>query len=119
MGGNSQIKSRQDWERGLRGDIDGNWRCRRGMLMATKGAAEGMETAADSAVHSDRRSELRDSLIDPWKLKIELRQQSGRDEEPGGRVFALAGQQACDWRWIGWQIALNPETCTRKTANRR
>ena len=117
--GGFQIRSRQDWDRGLRGEIDGNRRCRIGMLMATKGAAEGMETAADSAVYSDGRSELRDSLIDPWKFEIELTQQSGRGEGLGGRVFALAGQQACAWRWAGWQIALNPETCTRKIASRR
>jgi hypothetical protein len=53
MDGEIQIKSRQDWERGLRGEIDGNRRCLTGMLIATKGAADGMEAAADWAVDSD------------------------------------------------------------------
>jgi hypothetical protein len=47
MDGEIQIRSRQDWERGLRGRINGNRCCRIGMSIATKGAAEGMETAPD------------------------------------------------------------------------
>jgi len=47
MDGEIQIRSRQDWERGLRGEIDGIRCCGTGMLIATKGAAEGLETAPD------------------------------------------------------------------------
>jgi hypothetical protein len=47
MDGEIQIRSRQDWERGLRGEIDGNSRCSTGILITTKGADEGMETAPD------------------------------------------------------------------------
>ena len=48
MEGEFQIRSRQDWERGLRGgEIEGNTRCRTGVLIATKGATEGIDTAAD------------------------------------------------------------------------
>jgi hypothetical protein len=50
---------------------------------------------------------------------MELTQQSGNEDELTGSVLALAGQQAWAWRWVGWQIALNPETCTRKTASKR
>ena len=47
MDGEVQIRSRQDWERGLRGEIDGNRRCGAEILIATKGAEEGMETAPE------------------------------------------------------------------------
>jgi hypothetical protein len=47
MDGEFQIRSRQDWERGLRGEIDGDRRCGAEILIATKGAEEGMETAPE------------------------------------------------------------------------
>ena len=48
MGGEIQIRSKQDCERGLRGgEIEGNTRCRTGALIATKGATEGIETTPD------------------------------------------------------------------------
>ena len=113
-----QIRSRQDWERGLRGEIDGNRRCGAEISIATKRADEGMETAPERAVCSVGRSEPRDSDIDPCKFRMELTQQSGSEAEFTGSVLPLAGQQACARRWVGWQIALNPESCTRKTASR-
>jgi hypothetical protein len=46
--GEIQIRSKQDWERGLRGgEIDGNTRCRPGVLIATKGVTEGIDTIPD------------------------------------------------------------------------
>ena len=61
-----QIRSRQVWERGLKGgETEGNADCRTGAPIVTKGAAEGTEPAADCAVYSDGRLEFRVSLIDP------------------------------------------------------
>jgi hypothetical protein len=65
--GEIQIRSKQDWERGLRGgEIENIMRCSVGALIATRGATEGIEMAPDWAVYSDGRSELRVSVIDPW-----------------------------------------------------
>ena len=48
MEGEFQIRSRQDWERGLRGgEIEGSTRCRTEVLIATRSATEGTDTAAD------------------------------------------------------------------------
>jgi hypothetical protein len=33
-------------------------------------------------------------VIDPWKFKIELMQQSGNEDELGSVVLVLTGQQA-------------------------
>jgi hypothetical protein len=44
--GEYQIRSKQDWERGLRGgEIEGNTHCCTGMLIVTKGAAGGIDSA--------------------------------------------------------------------------
>lgn len=46
--GEFQIRSKQDWERGLSGGVtDGNTRGLTGVLSATRGAAEGTDIAAD------------------------------------------------------------------------
>jgi hypothetical protein len=46
--GEIQIRSKQDWERGLRGgEIEGNTHCRTGVLIATKGSTEGIDTMPD------------------------------------------------------------------------
>ena len=47
MDGEVQIRSRQVWDRGLRGEIDGKRRWGTEILITTKGADEGMETAPD------------------------------------------------------------------------
>jgi len=65
--GQIQIRSKQDWERGLRGgEIESNVRCRTGEPIATRGATEGIEIAPDWAVYSDGRTGFRVSVIDPW-----------------------------------------------------
>jgi hypothetical protein len=89
------------------------------MAMATKGAAEEIETSPDWAVYSEPRSEVRDSDMDPWRFKMELAQQSGSEDEFRGSVLPVTGQQACACGWVGRQMAFNPETCTRKTVSRR
>jgi hypothetical protein len=67
MEGESQIRSRQDCERGLRGgEIVGNKRCGAGVVIATKGEAEGTDTTADWAVYSVGRSVFRISATEPW-----------------------------------------------------
>jgi hypothetical protein len=120
MEGEFQIRSRQDWERGLRGgEIEGNASCRAGALMATKGAPEGIDAIPDCAVTSDGRSGFRVSVIDPWKFKIELMQQSGSEDELGSAVLVHIGQHACVWLRPGTQSTLSPESCTRKTVSKR
>lgn len=120
MDGELQIKSRQDCESGLRGgEIEGNARCGTWVLIATNGAPEGTCSAADWAVYSEGRSVLRVSVIDPWKFKIEPTQHSGSVDELGRVFLALEGQQACDWRGLGTQSALSPESCTRKTTSNK
>ena len=66
IAGEYQIRSKQDWERGLRGrEIEGKWSCRAVVLIATRRAADGIDTAADCAVYSEGRSEFRASVMDP------------------------------------------------------
>jgi hypothetical protein len=43
------------------------------------------------------RSVFRASVMDPWKFKMELRQQSGSEDEFGGVVLVSIGQHACCW----------------------
>jgi len=46
--GETQIRSKQDWERGLReGEIENIMRCSVGALIATRGSTEGIEIAPD------------------------------------------------------------------------
>ena len=67
MGGEVQIRSKQVCERGLRGgEIEDNASCRDVVLTTTRGAADGIDTAADCAVYSEGRSEFRASVMDPW-----------------------------------------------------
>jgi hypothetical protein len=89
-----------------------------GVMMATEGAVEGTDTRADCAVDSDERLLLGASVMDPWKCRSEVRQQSGNEEELGGGVVAPLGQHACVWPGHGTQSALIPESCTRKTASK-
>jgi hypothetical protein len=119
LGKEVQIRSRQDWERGLRGgEIEGNTRGRAGARRASRGAAEGMETAADWVVYSEGRSVLLVSVMDPWKFRMELTQQAGSEDESGRVRWAPIGQQACAGPWLEKQRALNPESCTRKTTSK-
>jgi hypothetical protein len=55
--------------------------------------ADGAATVAGWAVYSPGGSMLFASLMEPWKFRMDLIQQSGRDESTG-MVLALAGQQA-------------------------
>jgi hypothetical protein len=50
---------------------------------------------------------------------MEIRQQSGSEDELGGVVVVLIGQQACARLRLGTQSALSPESCTMKTKSRR
>lgn len=86
--------------------------------MATEGAVEGTDTRADCAVDSDARLLLGASVMNPWKFRSEVRQQSGNEEELGGGEVASLGQHACVWPGYGTQSALSPESCTRKSASR-
>lgn len=62
-----QIRSRQDWERGLKGgEVDANTHCPDGLLIATSGAAEGIDTTADCPVYSDGRLAFRTSVMELW-----------------------------------------------------
>jgi hypothetical protein len=56
--------------------------------------------------------------MEPWKFNMELMQQSGSEDELGGVVSVLMGQQACVWPRLGKQSALSPESCTSKAISR-
>ena len=113
------MRSKQVCERGLRGgETDGNTSGRTGVLMATRGATEGIAAIPACAAKSGAWSKFRVSVIEPWKFRRELTQQSGSEDELGSVVLALAGQHACDCEWLGRQSALSPESCTRKTASK-
>jgi len=62
--------------------------------MATKGAAAGTDIAADWAVYSEGSDVVRASVMEPWKFRRELIQQSGSEDEPAGAVLVLLGQHA-------------------------
>ena len=119
MEGEVQIRSGQDCDRGLwGGELAGNTTRGAGVLMLIQGMAEETDTVPDSSVNSGGRSGLRISVIDPWKFKIELMQQSGNTDEPGIALPVHIGQHPCIVLWLGMQSILSPESCTRKTVSR-
>ena len=57
------------------------------------GGAAGCKIVTDWAIESAALTPGT-SVIEPWQFKMELKQQSGSDEEDGGAGPGLLGQQA-------------------------
>lgn len=78
-----------------------------------------MDAVPSCAVIRSERNEFGVSVIDPCRLKIELTQQSGSDDEGWGWVLPQSWQQFPARPGLGAQKARSPATCTRKTARKR
>jgi hypothetical protein len=73
--------------------MEGRARSRPGVPVAFDAGTGGIEVAPSCAVIRSEWNEVGVSVIDPCKFRIELKQQSGSDDEGWGLVLPQSWQQ--------------------------